>query len=59
MRTIRRYGTPVPDTEKGYTSDASSDVNDGSMFSAFKNAFGSNTREESPRQIQISHPIPN
>ena len=60
MRTIRRYGTPVPDTEKGYISDTSSDGNSGSIVSAFKNAFRGNTAEESPRPaIQISHPIPN
>jgi hypothetical protein len=62
MRKIRRFGTPVPDTEKGYASDAASETGDSGMISGFRGVFGGSRTTDEPAHrppIQISRPIPN
>ena len=61
MRTIRRYGTPLPDSEKGSISGKSYEDNTSestSAFATFKNAFRKADQENSPRQLSISRPYP-
>lgn len=61
MRTIRRHGTPVPDSERGSISDKSyqdDTSNSTSAFATFKGAFSKADKENSPRQLNISRPYP-
>lgn len=61
MRTIRRHGTPLPDSEKGSISAKSYQDNTSestSSFATFKNAFRKADQENSPRQLSISRPYP-
>ena len=61
MRTIRRYGTPLPDSEKGSMSGRSyeDDTSESrGAFATFKTAFRKADQESSPRQLSISRPYP-
>ena len=63
MRTIRRYGTPLPDSEKGSISGSSFYIEKeepSSVLAQFKNAFRkADSQQESPRApLEISRPLP-
>ena len=60
MRTIRRHGTPLPDSEKGSIRGKSFHEDEpSSVLATFKNAFRKADQESSPRQMEISRPVPN
>jgi len=62
MRTIRRHGTPLPDSEKGSIRSYAGNVPDlesPSVLATFKNAFRRRSEvESSPRPMEISRPYP-
>jgi hypothetical protein len=61
MRIIRRHGTPVPDTEKGYTPSVGSRYEEepSTVLGTFKNAFKKAEKEDSRPAMNISGPYPN
>jgi hypothetical protein len=59
MRTIRRHGTPLPDSEKGSIGGRSYEEEPTSVLTTFKNAFRKANQESPPRQMEISRPVPN
>jgi hypothetical protein len=58
MRTIRRHGTPVPDSERGSTKSFQDDSEEPTtVLGTFKSAFKKANRESTRPVMNISAPM--